>query len=300
MRNVRIQDGKAEYAIEVRGLNRKYPGFALKDVSFRIPEGSIVGVIGENGAGKSTTVKAILGLIKRDSGEITLLGEPDGAKQKALKEQIGVVFDESCFPESLSREDVNRIMKRIFRNWEEKRFFQLCEQFAVPAKRRMKEYSRGMKMKLAIAVAMSHQARLLILDEATSGLDPVIRAEILDMLREFVMDERHTVFLSSHITSDMEKIADYILLIHQGEILLYEDRDTLLEEYALVRCSEKQAEELHPDQIVGIRKGRFDTEVLVRSREGLENREDLVVDRVTLEDILLYTVGEPEPGRCEA
>lgn len=285
-------------AIEVRNLTKQYPGFTLKNVSFQIPEGSIVGFVGENGAGKSTTMKAILGLLKRDSGEITLLGEPDGAKKEALKEELGVVFDENCFPEYVSREDVNRILKNIFKSWQEERFFQLCERFGVPEKKKLKEYSRGMKMKLSIAAAMSHGARLLMLDEATSGLDPVVRAEILDMLREFVMDEHHTVFLSSHITSDIEKIADYILLIHKGEILLYEDRDTLLEEYALVRCSAEEAAKLNPETIVGVRHGRFDTEVLVRSREGLEAGEHLAVDRVSLEDILLYTAGEPENERC--
>ena len=285
-------------AIEVRNLVKRYPDFALENVSFRVPEGSIVGFIGENGAGKSTTMKAILGLIKRDDGEISLLGEPDGAREEALKEQIGVVFDENCFPEHISREDVNRMLKAIFKNWQEKLFFKLCERFGIPGKKKIKEYSRGMKMKLSIAVAMSHQARLLILDEATSGLDPVVRAEILDMLREFVMDEHHTVFFSSHITSDIEKIADYILLIHKGRILLYEDRDTLLEQYALVRCSDEVAAKLDPKTVVGVRHGRFDTEVLVRSREGLKPGEHMAVDRVSLEDILLYTAEKPENERC--
>ena len=285
-------------AIEVRHLTKQYPGFALKDVSFQIPEGSVVGFIGENGAGKSTTIKVILDLIKRDGGEITLLGEPDGAKDETLKEQIGVVFDENCFPDYLNRRDVNRMLKAIYRGWQEERFGKLCDRFGLPGKQMIKEYSRGMKMKLSIAAAMSHQARLLILDEALSGLDPVVRAEILDMLREFVMDERHTVFLSSHITSDIEKIADYILLIHKGEILLYEDRDTLLEKYALIRCSAEEAAKLNRAIVVGVRLGRFDTEVLVRSREGLEANEHLVMDRASLEDILLYTAGEPGNERC--
>ena len=285
-------------AIEVRHLTKQYPGFALKDVSFQIPEGSVVGFIGENGAGKSTTIKVILDLIKRDGGEITLLGEPDGAKDETLKEQIGVVFDENCFPDYLNRRDVNRMLKAIYRGWQEERFGKLCDRFGLPGKQMIKEYSRGMKMKLSIAAAMSHQARLLILDEALSGLDPVVRAEILDMLREFVMDERHTVFLPSHITSDIEKIADYILLIHKGEILLYEDRDTLLEKYALIRCSAEEAAKLNPAIVVGVRRGRFDTEVLVRSREGLEANEHLVMDRASLEDILLYTAGEPGNERC--
>ena len=285
-------------AIEVRNLTKQYPGFALKDVSFQIPEGSIVGFIGENGAGKSTTIKAILDLIKRDGGEITLLGEPDGGEYEELKEQIGVVFDENCFPDYLNRRDVNRMLKAIYRGWQEERFEKLSDRFGLPEKQKIKEYSRGMKMKLSIAAAMSHQARLLILDEALSGLDPVVRAEILDMLREFVMDEQHTVFLSSHITSDIEKIADYILLIHKGEILLYEDRDTLLEEYALIRCSAEEAAKLNPAIVVGVRRGRFDTEVLVRSREGLEANEHLVLDRASLEDILLYTAGEPGNERC--
>ena len=285
-------------AIEVRNLTKQYPGFALKDVSFQIPEGSIVGFIGENGAGKSTTIKAILELIRRDDGEIRLFGVPDGARDKTLKEQIGVVFDENCFPDYLNRRDVNRMLKAIYRGWQEERFGKLCDRFGLPEKQKIKEYSRGMKMKLSIAAALSHQARLLILDEALSGLDPVVRAEILDMLREFVMDERHTVFLSSHITSDIEKIADYILLIHKGELLLYEDRDTLLEEYALIRCSAEEAAKLNPDIVVGVRQGRFDTEVLVRSREGLEANEHLVMDRASLEDILLYTAGEPGNERC--
>ena len=285
-------------AIELSHIQKTFPQFALRDVSLAVPTGTICGLVGENGAGKSTTIKAILDLIKRDGGEITLFGEMDGAKDETLKEQIGVVFDENCFPDYLNRRDVNRMLKAIYRGWQEERFEKLCERFGLPEKQMIKEYSRGMKMKLSIAAAMSHQARLLILDEALSGLDPVVRAEILDMLREFVMDERHTVFLSSHITSDIEKIADYILLIHKGEILLYEDRDTLLEEYALIRCSAEEAAKLNPAIVVGVRRGRFDTEVLVRSREGLEANQHLVMDRASLEDILLYTAGEPGNERC--
>ena len=285
--------------ITVDGLTVEFGGTTLfKDISFQINEKDRIALMGKNGAGKSTTMKIILGLLKRDDGEVTLLGEPDGAKDETLKEQIGVVFDENCFPDYLNRRDVNRMLKAIYRGWQEERFGKLCDRFGLPEKQKIREYSRGMKMKLSIAAALSHQARLLILDEALSGLDPVVRAEILDILREFVMDERHTVFLSSHITSDIEKIADYILLIHKGELLLYEDRDTLLEEYALIRCSAEEAAKLNPAIVVGVRRGRFDTEVLVRSRKGLEADEHLVMDRASLEDILLYTAGEPGNERC--
>ena len=279
-----------EYAVEVQGLTKRYPGFTLDHVSFAVPSGSIVGFIGENGAGKSTTMKAVLNLIQRDEGSVRLLGREDGAEYPEIKEQIGVVFDESYFPDNLKIRDVDRIMRSIFRSWESGKFLDYCRRFGLPEKKIVKTFSRGMKMKLSIAAALSHQTKLLIMDEATSGLDPVVRNEILDLFQEFVQEEDHTVFLSSHITSDIERIADYILLIHKGRILLFEDKDTLLYEYGVVRCSREQAQKLDKALIVGVRRSQFETEVLVRNRKAVKEQPDLVVDRASLEDILLFTV----------
>lgn len=279
-----------EYAVEVQGLTKRYPGFTLDHVSFAVPSGSIVGFIGENGAGKSTTMKAVLNLIRRDEGSVRLLGKEDGAEYPEIKEQIGVVFDESYFPDNLKIRDVDRIMRSIFRSWESGKFLDYCRRFGLPEKKIVKTFSRGMKMKLSIAAALSHQTKLLIMDEATSGLDPVVRNEILDLFQEFVQEEDHTVFLSSHITSDIERIADYILLIHKGRILLFEDKDTLLYEYGVARCSWEQAQNLDKALVVGVRRSQFETEVLVRNRKALKEQPDLVVDRASLEDILLFTV----------
>ena len=288
-----------EYAIDVQGLTKHYPGFALEHVSFSVPSGSIVGFIGENGAGKSTTIKAVLDLIQKDGGEITLLGKKDGAALREVKEQIGVVFDESYFPDNLRVPDVDTIMRCIFRNWESEKFLSYCRRFELPEKKMVKTFSRGMKMNLSIAVALSHQTKLLILDEATSGLDPVVRNEILDIFQEFIQEEDHTVFLSSHITSDIERIADYILLIHKGKMLLFEDKDTLRYEYGIVRCTRERAEQIEKSQIVGLRENQFETEILVKNAGKLQNAADLVVDRASLDDILLFTVKKDRKERGE-
>lgn len=284
-----------KYAIEAKGLTKHYPDFILDHVSFQIPAGSIVGFIGENGAGKSTTIKALLDLIQLDAGTVKILGKENGAKDPEIKEQIGVVFDESYFPDNLQVQQINHIMKRMYRNWETETFRSYCRKFKLPEKKAVKDFSRGMKMKLAIAVALSHKAKLLLVDEGTSGLDPVVREEILDIFLEFIQEEDHTVFLSSHITSDIEKISDYILLIHAGKIELFEEKDSLIYDYGLVHCSEDQLEELEEASVVGIRKGKFQAEALVKNcRELAEQKPELVVDRVTIEDILLYLVKNPE------
>ena len=281
-------------AIEVRHLTKQYPGFALKDVSFQIPEGSVVGFIGENGAGKSTTIKVILDLIKRDGGEITLLGEPDGAKDETLKEQIGVVFDENCFPDYLNRRDVNRMLKAIYRGWQEERFGKLCDRFGLPGKQMIKEYSRGMKMKLSISVALSHKAELLILDEATSGLDPVVRDDILDILLDFVQDETHSILISSHITSDLEKVADYIVFIHEGKMIFEETKDNLIYDYGIMKCKQKEFDSIDKEDIIRFRKMDYGYEILVKNKKELERKyPNFIMDNIKIEDIMLmYVKGE--------
>lgn len=280
-----------EYAIEVSNLTKHYNNFTLDHVSFQIPQGSVVGMIGENGAGKSTTIKAILQLIRPEEGKIKVFGKENGLEVRELKEQIGVVLDESYFPENLKIPQISKIMKNLYENWENEKFLEYCEKFSLPAGKAYKEFSKGMKMKLAIAVALSHKTKLLILDEATSGLDPVVRNEILDIFLDFVQEEDHTILLSSHITSDIEKIADYILLIHDGKCLLFEEKDRLIYEYGMVHCREEQVKELDQKEILGMRRNAFETEVLVKNRRELEQKNrELVIDRVSIEDILLYIV----------
>lgn len=280
-----------EYAIRVKGLTKHYKDFTLDNVSFEVPTGSIVGFIGENGAGKSTTIKAILDLIQKDDGSIELLGQENGARNREIKEQISVIFDECYFPDGLMVENVNQMMKQTYRHWEPETFFHYCKEFGLPGKKEVKEFSRGMKVKLSIAVALSHKAKLIILDDACGSLDPIVRNEILDIFMDFIQEEEHTVFLSSHITSDIEKICDYILLIHKGRILFFENKDALLYDYGIVKCTEEQYKELDPAWIVGVQKNRFEVEVLVNNRQSLEGQfHDYVVDQASIEDILLYVV----------
>lgn len=279
----------ADFALELNGVTKRYDGFTLDRVSFALPSGCIMGFIGENGAGKSTTIKLILDLIHRDDGEINVLGNGDRKDLIRLKEEIGVVLDESCFSEILNAKSVGKMMKNIYHNWDQAAFEKWLRQFSLPEERKIKEYSKGMKTKLAIAVALSHHAKLLIMDEATSGLDPVVREEILDAFLEFIQDEEHSVFLSSHIISDLEKICDYITLIHHGKILLCEQKDVLLEEYGILKCSEQELNGVDSSAVKGVRKNQFGVEALV-----LRDRvpSGLLVDPAGLEDMMLFMVKE--------
>lgn len=292
-----------ENAIRVQNLHKKYEGFELDNISFDIPMGTIVGFVGENGAGKSTTILSMLGLIPVDGGEIEILGHQvkRGEKDGSWKEQVGVAFDDCNFPVGLKVRDVQTIMKNIYRTWDREKFMGYMKRFEIPLEKKIKELSKGMKMKLSIAVAISHDSRLLIMDEATSGLDPVVRNEILDIFREYIEDEQHTVFMSSHITSDIEKIADYIMLIHKGKLLFMENKDELLYNYGIIRCTGEQAELLPRELVVGKESTSFETSVLVRDinriKEGtfFEEAERIsttrpMVDRANIEDVLLYIV----------
>lgn len=290
-------------AVEINNLTKRYKGFLLDHISFEIPWGTIVGFIGENGAGKSTTIKAMLGLVPVEEGEICVAGQ-DVRKQKGnenWQEQIGVVFDECNFPAELKIRHISKSLRYIFNTWDESRFQSYLKRFELPADKKIKELSKGMKMKLSIATALSHDSRLLILDEATSGLDPIVRNEILDIFREFVEDGQHAVFISSHITSDIEKIADYIMLIHKGKLLLYENKDEMIYNYGIVRCTRQQAVKIPEEMIKGKWENAFETSVLIKDRSCFENdglealmesRQDAkpVIDKVNIEDILVYMV----------
>lgn len=277
--------------IEIKGLCKNYPDFALDHIDLTVPGGSILGLIGENGAGKSTTIKCILNLIHRDAGSIRIFGQDNIGQERAVKQDIGVVLDECFFHDGLRAVDVNTILRPIYQNWDRDLFAQYCKQFNLPEKKTVKEYSRGMKMKLSLAAALAHRPKLLILDEATSGLDPVVRDEILDEFLGFIQDEDHAILLSSHITSDLEKIADYITYIHKGRVTLSGAKDELLEQYGRLVCRASDLEKLDKSLIVGVRKSQFGCEALVNDRAGIrEAYPELTVDPVTLEDIMVFTV----------
>ena len=278
-------------AFMVSGLTKTYQDFVLDHVSFNVPGGSIVGLIGENGAGKSTTINAALGLIQKEDGVVSILDkeELDGD----IKEQIGVVFDGSNYPEILSPRKLNRVMKSIYRTWNEQVYFGLLKQFSLPSDKQIKQFSKGMKMKLAISVAFSHHSRLLILDEATSGLDPVVRDDILDMLLDFVQDEEHSVLVSSHITSDLEKIADYIVFIHEGKVVFEKPKDELTERYGIIKCGAAQLDALDKSDVISYRKMDYEWQVLVSDRERMQKKypKALVVPATIDEIMLLYVKG---------
>ena len=277
------------FALEIKGLTKKYDGFTLDDLSLTLPGGCIMGFIGENGAGKSTTIKLILDLVFKDQGTISILGHTGGESKKLLKENIGVVMDECYFPESLNANQVNTIMKNIYQTWQSDVYSNWLKRFDLPLKKSIKDYSRGMKMKLAIAVALSHDSKILILDEATSGLDPIVRDEILDVFLEFIQDETHSIFMSSHIISDLEKVCDYITFIHKGKLIFSEAKDELLEKYVLVKCSKADIQSIPETSIKGIRANNFGVEALVERHAVPQN---FVMDRVNIEDIMLYNIKE--------
>ena len=280
--------------IEIKGLCKSYGDFALKDIDLTLPGGSILGLIGENGAGKTTTIKCILNLIRRDAGEITVLGHDNIREEKLAKQDIGLVLDECFFHDTLRPLDVGKVLAPAYKNWDGDLFQSYLDKFGLPEKKLIKEFSRGMKMKLSLSAALAHRPKLLILDEATAGLDPVVRDEILDEFLGFIQDEDHAILMSSHITSDLEKVADYIAYIHQGEVVLSDAKDAILDSYGRVGCTAAQLEAIAPDDVLRVRKGSFGCEALVKDRAAFARKYPmLLVERTTLEDIMLF-VGKGE------
>ena len=280
--------------IEIKGLCKSYGDFSLNNINLTLPGGSILGLIGENGAGKTTTIKCILNLIRRDAGEITVLGHDNIREEKLAKQDIGLVLDECFFHDTLRPRDVEKILAPAYKNWDSDLFRSYLDKFGLPEKKLIKEFSRGMKMKLSLSAALAHHPKLLILDEATAGLDPVIRDEILDEFLGFIQDEDHAILMSSHITSDLEKVADYIAYIHQGEVVLSDAKDAILDSYGRVGCTAAQLEAIAPDDVLRVRKGSFGCEALVKDRAAFARKYPmLLVERTTLEDIMLF-VGKGE------
>lgn len=280
------------HALTISGLTKTYQDFVLDHVSFTVPSGSIVGLIGENGAGKSTTIHAALGLIQKEAGHAAILGKEE--LDAETREQIGVVFDGSNYPEILSPKKISRVMKHIYRSWDEPAYLRLLKQFSLPLDKPIRQFSKGMKMKLAITAALSHHSKLLILDEATSGLDPVIRDDILDMLLDFVQDEEHSILISSHITSDLEKIADYIVFIHEGKVVFSKPKDELTEQYGIIKCGAAQFDAIEKSDIIVSRKMDYEWQVLISDRDKMQKkyRDALIVPAAIDEIMLLYIKGE--------
>ena len=279
--------------LEVKNLTKHYDGFTLDHVSFQVPGGCIMGLVGENGAGKSTTIKAILDLVHKDEGNVTFWGR-ELSDSSDLKEDIGVVFDGISFYETLTPVQVGRILGAAYRRWDDKLYKQYLERFSIPKEKEIKGLSKGMKAKLSIAAALSHRPKFLIMDEATSGLDPVMRDDMLDVFLEFVQDEEHSILMSSHITTDLEKVADYITFIHQGKLLFCKSKDELRYQYGIVRCGAAVFEQMDKSQALAWRKEDYQWDVLVPDKEKARRLyKNAVVDDATIDDILLlYVKGE--------
>lgn len=279
--------------VELKDVTKDYGDFKLDQVSFTVPEGSVCGFIGQNGAGKTTTIKLMLDVIKADQGEIRLFDENIEKDSARLREDIGVVFDEMGFHEFMTGRDINIMMKNIYKNWDEDVFFDYLKRFSLPSRKQCGDFSRGMRMKLQIAVALSHHAKLLIMDEPTSGLDPIVRNEMLQIFREFVIEEDHTILLSSHITGDLEKLADEVVFINAGKIVLAGNKDDILEKHGLLKCKKSELEKISAPLIVNVQPGTFGVEVLVNNRKACEKLyPQMVIEPATLEDIMLFYVNK--------
>lgn len=279
-----------ENIIEIKNLEKKYDDkFKLGEINLEIPGGAIVGLIGENGAGKTTLIKSMLNIIKIDNGEIKLLGK--NYKQEDVKEDIGVVLDNMFFPEILNAKDINSSMKGIYKNWDSNLFFSYLKEFELPENKPLKSMSKGMRKKLEIATALAHKPKLLILDEPTSGLDPVVRNEVLDIFLKFVSDEEHSILLSTHITSDLEHIADEIIFIDKGKKILQKTRDDIIENYGILKCNIDDFSKIDKKDIISYKKTKYSYEILVENREeAMKKYSDCIVDKITLEDLMVLII----------
>lgn len=276
-------------AIEIKNLTKTFTDFTLDNISLTLPSGCIMGLIGENGAGKSTTIKLILDILHKDSGTITILGRDNCDNIQLTKENVGVVLDEVGLPECLNTKQIGKIMSNTYQNWEQQKYEQLLDKLALPKNKPFKTFSRGMKMKLGIVIALSHQSKLLLLDEATSGLDPVVRDEITDMFCDFTRDENHSILISSHIVSDLEKICDYIAFLHKGKLLLFEEKDRLLEEYGIIHCTHDQMTAFNANTIKYKKVSPYGAELIVKRDEV---PSEFSISPISIEELFIFMVKE--------
>ena len=278
-------------AIEIKGLTKHFPGFALEGLNLTLPSGCILGLIGENGAGKSTTIKLLLGMLKPDGGSASVLGADIGGDLRPVKEEIGVVLDEPGLPHMLKAGQIDKIMGSIYQNWSSNDFAALLRRLDLPEDKPYGDFSRGMKMKMGLAIALAHKPRLLLLDEATSGLDPVVRDDVTDLLLDFTRDEGHSILLSSHIVSDLEKVCDYIAFLHKGKLMLMEEKDALTNEYGVLQCSLTEAEQIDPAAVIGRRDTPYGCRLIVR-RDAVP--VGTALGSVSIEELFIFMVKEEQ------
>lgn len=278
-------------ALEVKNVCKSYDGFELRDVNLTLPEGCILGLIGENGAGKSTLIRILMGITKSDSGEVRMLGKNISTDLESIKEDVGFVPDNVGLPGFMNMEQIGRFMAGNYKNWDNERYSELLHKFKLNNDRKFKDFSKGMRMKAGLAVAMSHGAKLLILDEATSGLDPVIRDEILDIFIEFTREPDHSILISSHIVSDLEKLCDYIAFLHEGKIMLFEEKDSLREEYALIKCGAEELDDIPENDIIGRKVNPYGAEAIIK-RDAV--KAGMNVSGVDIEQLFIFMVKEGE------
>ena len=276
-------------ALEIKNLTKSFPDFSLDHLSLTLPSGCVMGLIGENGAGKSTTIRLILGMLHQDAGTIAILGRDNHENIRLTKEEVGVVLDEVGLPECLNTRQVGKVMAGTFRNWNQQEYDRILEKFNLPQGKPFKIFSRGMKMKLGIAVAMSHGAKLLLLDEPTGGLDPVVRDEVVEMFSDFTRDENHSILISSHIVSDLEKLCDYIAFLHKGKLLLCEEKDQLLAEYGMLHCAAHQLEAIDPDAVIYRKSSPYGVQAIVK-RQAVP--DGLPLSPISIEELFVFMVKE--------
>ena len=274
--------------LEINNITKDYKKFKIDNISFNLPKGYIMGFIGANGAGKTSTIKLILNMIKRDSGEIKVFGLDNIREEERIKEQIGVVFDECYYLEDWTLNDVEKAVSMFYKNWNSSIYEKYLKEFNLARDKKVKDLSRGMKMKLMIAVAFSHEAKLLILDEPTSGLDPVARDEFLDILRDYIEDEEKSVIFSSHITSDIEKIADYITYINNGKIIFTGEKDEFLEKYCIIKGGKEDITESQKKEIIGLRMHSTGFEGLIELKKAVGFSSKVIIEKASLDEIMIY------------
>ena len=279
-------------AIEIKNLVKRYDdNFQLGELNLDIPSGEIIGLIGENGAGKTTLIKSILDILRINKGEIKIFGKDIKNNETLIKEDIGVVLDNTFFPEVLNAKDIDSVMKSIYKSWDSKLYYDYLKEFNIPVTSIIKKLSKGMRKKLEIATALAHHPKLLILDEPTSGLDPVVRNEVLDIFLKFIADEEHTILFSTHITSDLEHIADEIVFIDKGKVLINKTRDEILDNYGILKCNLDEFIKIDKSDYMAYKKNKYNYEILVSDRNKVSKKyKNMVVDKITLEDLMVLMI----------
>ena len=280
-----------KYAVEIKKLVKNYHNFSLNIDELKIPSGAIIGLIGENGAGKTTLIKVVLNIIKKEEGTIKIFNKDSQKEELLVKEDIGVVLDNAFFPEILNAKNIDSIMRSIYKEWDSNLFYKYLKEFNIKDDQVLKTMSKGMRKKVEIATALSHHPKLLILDEATSGLDPIMRNEVLDLFLDFIKDDEHTVILSTHITSDLEHIADYIVFIDNGKIFLNQPMDEIINNYGILKCDLTSFDKIEKNDIVTYRKNKYSYDILVNDKKSCKKKyKDFVIDNITLEDLMVLII----------